>query len=91
MNEMDHKFSKIIIFSKQNKILEIEKKCYSMTLVFTFDRPEIVSPGTYTDSRICVEVEKCIFSSLQNSLSCQAEYPLKTNISVEKFNECLIE
>ena len=63
-----------------------------MALVFNFDIPEIVFPGTYTDSRICVEVEKvCFFSSLQNSLSCQAEYPLKTNVSVEKFNECLIE
>ena len=29
--------------------------------------------------------------SLQNSLSCQAEYPLKTNITIAKFNECLIE
>ena len=26
------------------------------------------------------------FSSLQNSLSCRAEYPLKTNIRVEQFN-----
>ena len=57
MNKMDHKFGKIVIFSKQYKILEI-RKCYSMVLVFTFDIPEIVSPGTYTDSRICVEVEK---------------------------------
>ena len=31
------------------------------------------------------------FSSLQNILNCQAEYPLKIDISVEKFNECLIE
>ena len=45
MNEMDHKFGKIVIFSKQYKILEI-RKCYSMALVFTFDIPEIVSPGT---------------------------------------------
>ena len=35
MNEMDHKFGKIIIFSKQYKNLEI-RKCYSMALVFTF-------------------------------------------------------
>ena len=53
MNEMDQ----IVIFSKQYKILEI-RKCYSMALVFTFDIPQIVSPGTYPDSRICVEVEK---------------------------------
>ena len=45
MNEMDHKFSKIVIFSKQYKILEI-RKCYSMALVFTSDIPEIVSLGT---------------------------------------------
>ena len=57
MNEMDHKFGKIVIFSKQYEILEI-RKCYLMALVFTFDIPQIVSPGTHTDSRICVEVEK---------------------------------
>ena len=45
MNEMDLKFCKIIIFSKQYKILEI-RKCYSMVLEFTFDIPQIVSPGT---------------------------------------------
>ena len=45
INEMDNKFGKIVIFSKQYKILEI-RKCYSMALVFTFDTPEIVSPGT---------------------------------------------
>ena len=45
MNEMEHKFGKIVIFSKQYKILEI-RKCYSMALVFTFDIHEIVSPGT---------------------------------------------
>ena len=57
MNEIDHKFGKIAIFSKRYKILEV-RKCYSMALVFTFDIPQIVSPGIYTDSRICVEVEK---------------------------------
>ena len=45
MNEMDHKISKIVIFSKQYKILEI-RKCYAMTSVFTFDILAIVSPGT---------------------------------------------
>ena len=62
LNKMGHKFDKIVIFSKQYNILEI-RKCYSMALVFTFDIPEIVSPGTYmyTDSRICVEVEKNVF------------------------------
>ena len=45
MNEMNHKFGKILIFSKQYKILEI-RKCYSMALVSTFDIPEIVWPGT---------------------------------------------
>ena len=45
MNEMDHNFGKVVIFSKQYKILEI-RKCHSMTLVFTFDIPEIGSPGT---------------------------------------------
>ena len=65
----------------------------SMALVFTFDIPQIVSSGTSIDSRICVEVEKknVFFSSLQNSLNCKAENLLKTNISVEKFIECLIE
>ena len=38
MNEMDHKFGKIVIFSKQYTILEI-RKCYSMALVFTLDIP----------------------------------------------------
>ena len=60
MNEMGHKIGEIVIFSKQYKILEI-RKCFSMAFVFTFDIPEIVSPGTYTDSRICVEVEKNVF------------------------------
>ena len=45
INEMYHKFGKIVIFSKQYKILEI-RKCYSMALVFTFHIPEIVSPCT---------------------------------------------
>ena len=63
MNKLDHKFGKIVIFSKQYKILEIQK-CYSMALVLTFDIPQIVFPGTYNDSRICVEVKKCKFSSL---------------------------
>ena len=36
---------KIVIFSKQYKILEI-RKWYSMALVFNFDIPQIVSPGT---------------------------------------------
>ena len=45
MNEMDHKFGKIDIFSKQYTILEIQN-CYSMALVLTFDIHEIVSPGT---------------------------------------------
>ena len=44
MNEMDLKFDKNAIFSKQYKLLEI-RKCYSMALVFTFDIPEIVCPG----------------------------------------------
>ena len=60
INEMDHKFGKIVIFSKQYKILEI-RKCYSMALVFTFDIIQIVSSGTSHDSRICVEVEKMYF------------------------------
>ena len=45
MNEIDNKFGKIVIFSKQYNTLEI-RKCYSMALVFTFDTPEIVSHGT---------------------------------------------
>ena len=45
MHEMVHKIGKIVIFSKQYKILEIQK-CYSMALVLTFEIPEIESPGT---------------------------------------------
>ena len=45
VKEMYHKFGKIVIFSKQYKILEI-RKCYPMALVFTFDIPQIVSSGT---------------------------------------------
>ena len=41
-----------------------------------YEIPQIGCPGTYTDSSICVEVEKCHFSSLQTILNCQAEYPL---------------
>ena len=63
-----------------------------MALVFTFNIHEKVSPGTYLLILEYVsKLKKCNFSSLQNNLSCQAEYPLKTNISVEKFNECRIE
>ena len=45
MNEMDPELGKIVIFSKQNKILEI-RKCYLMALMFTSDIPQIESPGT---------------------------------------------
>ena len=31
------------------------------------------------------------FFFIKNSLNCESENPLKTNISVEKFNECPIE
>ena len=69
MNEMDHKFGKIVIFSKQ-----YEPLAHKLILEYV------------------LKVKKCNFSSLQNSFkSRQAEYPLKTNISVEKFNEYLIE
>ena len=51
MNEMDHKFGKIVFFSKQYTILEF-RKCFLTALVFTFDIPQIVSPGILTDSRI---------------------------------------
>ena len=37
MNEMDLKFSKIIIFSNQNKILENQNLCYLMALMYTFN------------------------------------------------------
>ena len=36
MNEMDLKFSKILNFSDEYKILEI-RKCFSMALMFTFE------------------------------------------------------
>ena len=90
INEMDHKFDKIVIFSKQYKILEI-RKCYSMALVFAFDIPEIVFLAHKLILEYVLKLKKFNFSSIQNRLSCQAEYPLKTNISVEKFNECDIE
>ena len=45
LNEMDHKFGKMVIFSQQYEILDI-RKCNLMARVFTFDIPEIVSPGT---------------------------------------------
>ena len=44
-----------------------------MALVFTFNIPEIVSPGTSTDLEYVLKLKEYIFSSLQNSLSCQAE------------------
>ena len=37
-----------------------------------------------------LKLKKC-HSSLQNRLNCKAENPIKTNMSVEKFNECIIE
>ena len=76
MNEMGHKFSKIVCLSEQYKILEI-RKCYSMALVFTFRIHEIVSPIL----EYVLKLKKK--SSLQNSLSCQTENPLKP-ISVSK-------
>ena len=80
LNKMGHKLDKIVIFSKQYKILEI-RKCYSMALVFTFDIPEIVSPGTcmYTDSRICVEVEIFFFF-----ITKQLKLSSRVSISVSK-------
>ena len=77
-----------LFFSNQRKILEIQK-CYSMALMATFGIPKIKCPDILTDSRICVEVEKCQPSSLQTSLNCQAKYPLETDISVGKFSKCL--
>ena len=92
MNEMDHKFGKIVIFFKQYKLLEI-RKCYSMALVFTFDIPQIVSP-VLAHKLILESVlkffKKCIFSSLQDSLNCQVEYPLKAN-SIVQFQILLSE
>ena len=38
MNEMDLEFDKIVIFSNQYIILEIQKY-FSMALMFTFDIP----------------------------------------------------
>ena len=35
MNQMEHKFSKIFIFSNQYNFLEIQE-CYSMSFIFTF-------------------------------------------------------
>ena len=90
MNQMDHKFDKIVIFSKQYKILEI-RKCYSMALVFTFHIPQIVSLAHKPILEYVLKLKKCNFSPLQNSLNFKVENHLKTNISYEKFNECLID
>ena len=38
-----------------------------------------------------LQLKKCHFTSLETILNCQAEYPLKTYISVEKLNEGLIQ
>ena len=90
MNEVDLKFGKIVIFSKQYKILEI-RKCYSMALVFTFNIPEKCALAHKLILEYVLKLKKCSFFSIQNSLNCQAGYPLKTNTSVEKFDKCLIE
>ena len=73
MNEMDLKFSKIIIFPNQN-FLEI-RKCFSMVLMLNFDifLKLFSLKCTKTDSRIYVEAEKMPLDSLQNILNCQAE------------------
>ena len=85
MNEMDYKFSKIVIFSNQYKILRKSENA--------FDGLDVYLRHGLAHKLIleCVEVEKGHLSSLQNLLYCQAELPLKTDISVEKFNECLID
>ena len=38
-----------------------------------------------------LKLKKCHFSSLQTILNCLAEYPLKIDINVGKFYECLID
>ena len=57
MNEMYHKCGKIVIFSKQYKVLK------SMALVFTFDIPEIASPGTKVILEYVLKLKKFNFSS----------------------------
>ena len=53
MNEMGLKSTKSTFLSVEKKI-EF-RKCFSMALMFTFDRPfiKIVFPGTYTDFLNC--------------------------------------
>ena len=86
MNEMDHKFGKIVIFSKQYKNFRNPK--------MLFDGLGVYLRHTWAHKQIIehvLKLIKCNIFSLQNSLSCQAEYPFKPNITVAKFNECLIE
>ena len=49
------------VFFLVNRFFLEFRKCYSITLMFTFNIPQIVCPGTKTDSRICVEVENIHF------------------------------
>ena len=59
--EMDHKFGKIVIFSKQYKILEI-RKCYLMALVFTLDIPEKCAQAHKLILEYVLKLKKCNFS-----------------------------
>ena len=71
MNEMNLKFSKIITFSNQYKILEIQK-CFSIVLTSTFD---ILKLCALTHKLILESVLKLknVISSLQTILNHQAE------------------
>ena len=66
MNEMDHKFGKIVIFSKQYKILEIRK-----SIRWPWCLPSIYLKQCPLAHKLFLEyvlkLKKCDFSSIQNS------------------------
>ena len=77
--------AKFFISSSQYKFLEI-LKCYSMALNDVYLRHTLDSVSWYIlwFLNMCWSWKKCHFSSLRTVLTCQAEYSLKTGISVGK-------
>ena len=77
----------------------MQQNRYFFEQIQTFRNPKMLINGIDVDLLYTLnivplhiaEVEKCLFSSLQNILNCHKEIPLKTDVSVKKFNECLIE
>ena len=90
MNEMDLKFSKSLFFLSNAKFQNPENAIrWPWCLPSTYLKQCALSHKLFLE--YVLELKKMPFSSLQSILNRQAEYPIKTYISVIKFNECHIE